>query len=91
MPLKDMAEVSTDDLGVIKAYLGTGGEKEATSAPGERLRSHGHADRGTPIRTQARAELDQAILEIEHLTVSYGVVNAVRGTRCGLLSARARA
>ena len=27
------AEVSTD-AGVIKAYLGTGGEKEVTSAPG---------------------------------------------------------
>src|ERR1700730_12153174 len=72
------AEVSTDG-GVIKAYLGTGGEKDGTTAPGARAANDTDTLIDHPTRTQARAEPDQAILEIEHLTVSYGAVNAVRG------------
>jgi ABC-type branched-subunit amino acid transport system ATPase component len=72
------AEVSTD-AGVIKAYLGTGGEKEVTSAPG----ASGGADPETAIEESASrhraAEPPTAILEIEDLSVSYGAVNAVRG------------
>jgi ABC-type branched-subunit amino acid transport system ATPase component len=74
------AEVSTD-AGVIKAYLGTGGEKEVTSAPGASAAADADADSAieqTP-RMGAVAEPDQAILEIEDLTVSYGAINAVRG------------
>jgi ABC-type branched-subunit amino acid transport system ATPase component len=72
------AEVSTD-AGVIKAYLGTGGEKEVTSAPG----ASGGADPETAIEESASrhagAEPQTAILEVEDLSVSYGAVNAVRG------------
>jgi ABC-type branched-subunit amino acid transport system ATPase component len=70
------AEVSTD-AGVIKAYLGTGGEKEVTSAPGASAGDDAVIEQ-TP-RTRAGAEPDKAILEIEDLTVSYGAINAVRG------------
>jgi ABC-type branched-subunit amino acid transport system ATPase component len=71
------AEVSTD-ASVIKAYLGTGGEKEVTSAPG----ASAGADTETAIeQSPSRHSLEPqtAILEIEDLTVSYGAVNAVRG------------
>jgi ABC-type branched-subunit amino acid transport system ATPase component len=67
------AEVSTD-AGVIKAYLGTGGEKEVTSAPGDTDAVIEQVSSRRPT-----AEPEKAILEIEDLTVSYGVVNAVRG------------
>jgi ABC-type branched-subunit amino acid transport system ATPase component len=70
------AEVSTDAV-VIKAYLGTGGEKEVTSAPGASAGDDSVIEQ-TP-RTRAGAEPDTAILEIEDLTVSYGAINAVRG------------
>ena len=71
------AEVSTD-ASVIKAYLGTGGEKEVTSAPG----ASAAADAETAIElssSRPAKEPETAILEIEDLTVSYGAVNAVRG------------
>jgi ABC-type branched-subunit amino acid transport system ATPase component len=72
------AEVSTD-AGVIKAYLGTGGEREVTSAPG----ASAGADTETAIEQAPSRHPDSepqtAILEIEDLTVSYGAVNAVRG------------
>ena len=71
-------EVSTD-AGVIKAYLGTGGEKVVTSAPG----ASAAGDTETGIEPSAAgpqaAEPRGAILELEDLTVSYGAVTAVRG------------
>ena len=72
------AEVSTD-AGVIKAYLGTGGEKEVTTAPGASATDDTDTVIEQTTRARARAEPDRAILEIEDLTVSYGAVNAVRG------------
>jgi ABC-type branched-subunit amino acid transport system ATPase component len=71
-------EVSTD-AGVIKAYLGTGGEAEVSSAPG----ASGVDETAEVIETaaalKARAEPQSAILEVRDLSVSYGAVNAVRG------------
>src|ERR1700674_2482617 len=72
------AEVSTDAV-VIKAYLGTGGEKEVTSAPGASGADEAETVIEQSPRARAGAEPDQAILEIEDLTVSYGAINAVRG------------
>ena len=72
------AEVSTDP-GVIKAYLGTGGEKEVTSAPGASAANDVDVVIEQTARTRVGTEPDKAILEIEDLTVSYGAVNAVRG------------
>jgi ABC-type branched-subunit amino acid transport system ATPase component len=71
-------EVSTD-TGVIKAYLGTGGEREVTSAPGA-----GGVDEATEVAqgaaaSQPSAEPDKAMLEVRDLSVRYGPVNAVRG------------
>jgi ABC-type branched-subunit amino acid transport system ATPase component len=70
-------EVSTD-AGVIKAYLGTGSEREVSSAPG-----------ATGVEEVAEVELAgrkksapapaAAILDVHELNVSYGSVNAVRG------------
>ena len=70
-------EVSTD-AGVIKAYLGTRGDKEVASAPGaagvdeaeEALEASGGGSDVEPLH---------AILEVHDLTVSYGAVTAVRG------------
>jgi ABC-type branched-subunit amino acid transport system ATPase component len=72
------AEVSTA-AGVIKAYLGTGGGKEVTSAPGASAADDVDVVIEQTARTRAGAEPDEAILEIADLTVSYGAVNAVRG------------
>jgi ABC-type branched-subunit amino acid transport system ATPase component len=71
-------EVSTD-AGVIKAYLGTGGEREVTSAPGA-----SGGDEETEVsqagsQVKAVREPDKAILYVEDLTVSYGAIVAVRG------------
>jgi ABC-type branched-subunit amino acid transport system ATPase component len=69
-------EVSTD-AGVIKAYLGTGGDKVVTSAPG--ASGMGAADaliEGTGGRPPA--EPKQAILDVDDLTVRYGAITAVR-------------
>jgi ABC-type branched-subunit amino acid transport system ATPase component len=71
------AEVSTD-AGVIKAYLGTGGEREVTSAPGASAAGDTDLDVQEPA-ARTVVEPEKAILEIEDLTVSYGAVNAVRG------------
>ncbi len=70
-------EVSTD-TGVIKAYLGTGGEREVHSAPGA-----SGVDEATEVEETAgsagrRAEPENAILEVHDLTVSYGAITAVR-------------
>ncbi len=67
-------EVSTDP-GVIKAYLGTGGEKEVRSAPGA---TGGTAELGeTAVGARAAAEPEKAILDVFELTVNYGAVTAV--------------
>ncbi|TAN35146.1 ATP-binding cassette domain-containing protein [bacterium] len=71
-------EVSTD-AGVIKAYLGTGGEREVSSAPGA-----SGVDEATEVVEAAAVskpamEPKQAILDVHELNVSYGAVNAVRG------------
>jgi ABC-type branched-subunit amino acid transport system ATPase component len=71
------AEVSTNSS-VIKAYLGTGGEKEVTSAPGASAAGDPELAVESSV-TRPAAEPEQAILEIQDLTVSYGAVNAVRG------------
>jgi len=69
-------EVSTD-AGVIKAYLGTGSEREVSSAPGatgvEEVAEVIQASGG-----KAAAEPATAILDVHELSVSYGSVNAVR-------------
>ena len=71
-------DVSTD-AGVIKAYLGTGGEREVSSAPG----ASGVDETVEVVEARATAgvvaEPDNAILEVRDLSVSYGPVNAVRG------------
>ena len=71
-------EVSTD-AGVIKAYLGTGGEREVSSAPG----ASGVYEAVEVVEAAATsrevAEPENAILEVRDLSVSYGAVNAVRG------------
>src|SRR6202521_270329 len=72
------AEVSTD-AGVIKAYLGTGGEKEVTSAPGASAADDAEALIEQTARTRAGKEPDIPIPEIENLPLSYGAINAVRG------------
>jgi ABC-type branched-subunit amino acid transport system ATPase component len=71
------AEVSTD-VGVIKAYLGTGGEKKVASAPGASAVGEAEAALETTGSRQA-AEPKKAILDIQDLTVSYGAITAVRG------------
>jgi ABC-type branched-subunit amino acid transport system ATPase component len=71
-------EVSTD-ASVIKAYLGTGGEREVSSAPGA-----SGVDEATEVveavaTAKATAGPEIAILDVHELSVSYGAVNAVRG------------
>jgi ABC-type branched-subunit amino acid transport system ATPase component len=71
-------EVSTD-AAVIKAYLGSGGEREVTTALGA-----GGVDEERQISEvaspgRAAREPDAPILDVEDLTVSYGAVVAVRG------------
>jgi ABC-type branched-subunit amino acid transport system ATPase component len=70
-------EVSTD-AGVIKAYLGTGGEREVHSAPGAEGGDELDVARSAPAARSVR-EPEDAILEVHDLTVSYGAINAVRG------------
>ena len=70
-------EVSTDAT-VIKAYLGTGGEREVASAPGASGVDEATAVEALSARRSA-PEPEQAILDVADLTVSYGAVVAVRG------------
>jgi branched-chain amino acid transport system ATP-binding protein len=72
--------VSTD-ASVIKAYLGTGGEREVASAPGAAGLDEVEEEvvKAAAELTQAAAEPETAILEVRDLSVSYGAVNAVRG------------
>ena len=71
-------EVSTDQA-VIKAYLGAGGEREVTAAPGAGgVEEHQVAE----IERSAGGrvlEPDNPILHVQDLTVSYGAIVAVRG------------
>src|SRR4029077_19959916 len=69
-------DVSTDP-GVIKAYLGTGAEKEAVSAPG--TTDVGDLERVVRRSAGRAAEPDDAILDVQNLWVTYGAINAVRG------------
>ncbi|GAC1646684.1 MAG: ATP-binding cassette domain-containing protein [Candidatus Dormibacteraceae bacterium] len=70
-------EVSTD-AAVIKAYLGTRGDKEVASAPG--AVAVGEADEELDAAGSGSVtEPNEAILEVRDLTVSYGAVTAVRG------------
>ena len=70
-------EVSTD-AGVIKAYLGTGSEREVTSAPGATgVAEVTEADLAQAVARPAAAPA-AAILDVHELSVSYGSVNAVR-------------
>jgi ABC-type branched-subunit amino acid transport system ATPase component len=70
-------EVSTD-ASVIKAYLGTRGDKEVASAPGAAAVGEAEEELEAAGGGSA-AEPQQAILEVKNLTVSYGAVTAVRG------------
>jgi ABC-type branched-subunit amino acid transport system ATPase component len=71
-------EVSTD-AGVIKAYLGTGGDKKVASAPGASAVDEADSGIEATPNGRAAAEPQSAILEVQDLTVSYGSVTAVRG------------
>jgi ABC-type branched-subunit amino acid transport system ATPase component len=71
-------EVSTD-AGVIKAYLGTGGDKVVTSAPGASGLGAAEAVIEATPGSRPAAEPKQAILDVENLTVSYGAITAVQG------------
>ena len=71
-------EVSTD-AGVIKAYLGTGGDKAVASAPGASAVDDADSAIEAAADSRPAAELQGAILEVHDLTVSYGAITAVRG------------
>ncbi|MEO8744336.1 MAG: ATP-binding cassette domain-containing protein [Candidatus Dormibacter sp.] len=71
-------EVSTD-AGVIRAYLGTGGEKEVTRAPGARGVDEAEEVAEAAAAARPAAEPAHALLDVEDLSVSYGAVAAVRG------------
>ncbi len=71
-------EVSTDAT-VIKAYLGTGGEREVTSAPGASGVAEETDVEQAASTSRAAREPDNPILDVENLTVSYGAIVAVRG------------
>ncbi|TMC36379.1 MAG: ATP-binding cassette domain-containing protein [Chloroflexi bacterium] len=71
-------EVSTDPT-VIKAYLGTGGEREVRSAPGATGVDEEREVEQAAGSSRAAREPEKAILDVEDLTVSYGAIVAVRG------------
>jgi len=71
-------EVSTDPT-VIKAYLGTGGEREVRSAPGATGVDEEREVEQAAGSSRAPREPEKAILDVEDLTVSYGAIVAVRG------------
>jgi ABC-type branched-subunit amino acid transport system ATPase component len=70
-------ETVSSDATVIKAYLGTGGEKEVAHAPGtigvDQLQP------AAQVRTSRVAEPENALLDVQDMWVSYGAINAVRG------------
>jgi ABC-type branched-subunit amino acid transport system ATPase component len=69
-------EVSTD-TSVIKAYLGTSGDKVVTSAPGATAVAEEPIISASDLRSAT--EPKKAILDVRDLTVSYGAITAVRG------------
>ncbi|MEA2644564.1 MAG: branched-chain amino acid transport system ATP-binding protein [Chloroflexota bacterium] len=71
-------EVSTD-AGVIKAYLGTGGEREVSTAPGASGVDEAMEVVEAVATATVAAEPEHAMLDVRDLSVSYGAVNAVRG------------
>jgi ABC-type branched-subunit amino acid transport system ATPase component len=71
-------EVSTDST-VIKAYLGTGGEREVTTALGAGGVEEERDIEEAAVPGRAAREPDKVILDVEDLTVSYGAIVAVRG------------
>jgi ABC-type branched-subunit amino acid transport system ATPase component len=71
-------DVSTD-AGVIKAYLGTGGEREVSSAPGASGVDEATEVGGAAAGSKVAKEPETAVLDVRNLSVSYGAVNAVRG------------
>jgi ABC-type branched-subunit amino acid transport system ATPase component len=71
-------EVSTDPT-VIKAYLGTGGDREVSSAPGASGIEEDRDVEAVAATRHAVREPEDPILDVEDLTVSYGAIVAVRG------------
>jgi ABC-type branched-subunit amino acid transport system ATPase component len=71
-------EVSTDPA-VIKAYLGTGGDRVVTSAPGASGAGAAEEIIESSSISRPAAEPKQAILDVDGLTVSYGAITAVQG------------
>lgn len=71
-------EVSTDAT-VIKAYLGTGGEREVHSAPGASGLDEDREVEEAAAAAHGAKEPDRPILDVEDLTVAYGAIFAVRG------------
>ncbi|HVH62990.1 MAG TPA: ATP-binding cassette domain-containing protein [Candidatus Dormibacteraeota bacterium] len=71
-------EVSTDST-VIKAYLGTGGEREVHSALGAGGVAEETVDEEAMSAARDAHEPENAILDVSDLTVSYGAIVAVRG------------
>ena len=71
-------DVSTN-ASVIKAYLGTGGEREVRSAPGATGVDEEREVAELAARTKPVKEPEKAILDVQDLSVSYGAINAVRG------------
>jgi len=72
-------EAVSTDAGVIKAYLGTGGEREVSSAPGASGVDEAVEVVEAAATSKAVAEPENAMLDVRDLSVSYGAVNAVRG------------
>jgi ABC-type branched-subunit amino acid transport system ATPase component len=70
-------QVSTD-AAVIKAYLGTGSEREASSAPGATGVEAVAEEAQSKTSSKPAAEPANSILDVHELSVSYGSVNAVR-------------
>jgi branched-chain amino acid transport system ATP-binding protein len=68
------------DAAVIKAYLGTGAEREVSSAPGTvGVEAVTDVAKLAAVTKSAEPAPEAAILEVRDLSVSYGAVNAVRG------------
>ena len=70
-------ETVSADATVIKAYLGTGGEKEVAHAPG--TIAVDQLQRATQVRSSRVTEPEKALLDVQDMWVSYGAINAVRG------------
>ncbi len=70
-------EAVSADATVIKAYLGTGGEKEVAHAPG--TIEVNQLQRAAQVRSSRVVEPEKALLDVQDMWVSYGAINAVRG------------